>query len=306
MSMILDALKRADRERHRQEASPPSLATDHAAPPHRRPSHRRTWLLAGALLLTGAAIGLTLAGVKSTPEPTPEPSSQTVPDQASPDQTPLGQGNSTSEDLEATPKANGNNDPAPTSVDPAETELSPTAIARLYQKDRTPQEAPEPAVAQLYQDPQPAATPVEEKVQHQPEPDPEPQTVSVAPPRPSEPVRIADTSAPTDSEPSVTEENTRKPSERETEPAGGQSKPAVPGIRDLPWSLQKDIPSLNYQAHNYEEGNNSSVTINQRQRRAGDEVARGVRIERIESDGLVLTYEGKTFKLKAMNSWVNM
>lgn len=258
MSMILDALKRADRERRQQEADPPSLVTEHAAPPPRRSSHRRNWLLAGTLLLAGAAIGLTLASVKSLPESNPEPSSQTVPDQAS-----LGQGSSRSESSETAPRAGGTKD------------LTPTAIARLYQKDRTPGEAPEPAVAQLYQAPQPAETPAEEKEHQQPEPEPEPKAESVAPPRPSEPVRLAE-------------------------------EPQVPGIRDLPWSLQQDIPSINYQAHHYREGGTSSVTINQRKRRAGDEVAPGVRIERIESDGLVLTYEGKTFKLKAMNSWVNM
>ncbi len=262
MSMILDALKRADRERRQQEADPPSLVTEHAAPPHPRPSHRHTWLLAGALLLAGAAIGLTLASVKSSPEPNPEPSSQTVPDQA-----PQGQDSSMSENSESAPRAGG------TKV------LTPTAIARLYQKDQTSGKAPEPAVAQLYQAPQPqtlpAENPVEEKEHQQPEPDPEPQAESVAPPRPSEPVRLAE-------------------------------EPPVPGIRDLPWSLQQDIPTINYQAHNYRESGNSSVTINHRERRAGDEIAPGVRIERIESDGLVLTYEGRTFKLKAMNSWVNM
>ncbi|WP_341936643.1 general secretion pathway protein GspB [Marinimicrobium sp. C2-29] len=271
--MILDALKRADRERRQQEADPPSLVTEHAAPPHARPSHRRNWLLAGALLLAGAAIGLTLASVKSSPESDPDLSSETVPDQAR-----LGQGSSTSENSETSPSASDTENPAPTpdnAAEQTEPDLTPSAIARLYQKDRTPGEAPEPAVAQLYQAPQPAETPAEEKEHQPPEPEPEPQTVSVAPPRPSEPVRLAE-------------------------------EPLVPGIRDLPWSLQQDIPSINYQAHNYREGGNSSVTINQRKRRAGDEVAQGVRIERIESDGLVLIYEGKTFKLKAMNSWVNM
>ncbi|WP_024460712.1 general secretion pathway protein GspB [Marinimicrobium sp. LS-A18] len=267
MSMILDALQRADRERRRDEspaqALPPTSALATPPPVQPRPTGaRRKWGLPVAIagLATAGLLAYWLFRGAEPPEPTPP--------------------------VEATASAPTPENTAETSI----TEPQRPGVERLYQAPARP-EPSDDSIASLYRRAQ-APEPTRPEVTPS-----EAATERLAPSRDSASVTLNDTPE----EPS----SSRQEAEPEPQPAT-TPRPAVPGIRDLSWSLQQDIPSLNYQAHQYREGEGSTVTINQREYRTGDRIATDLRIERIEEDGVVLTFKGQSFKLQALNSWINM
>lgn len=77
---------------------------------------------------------------------------------------------------------------------------------------------------------------------------------------------------------------------------------SVPFLHNLPVSLQDTIPSLMYSDHQYEQ---SYVVINKREFREGDDVVAGVVLQTLLADGVVLQLDGLQFKLSALSSWVN-
>ena len=76
-------------------------------------------------------------------------------------------------------------------------------------------------------------------------------------------------------------------------------------MSELPWSIQKNIPTLRYTGHSYVEGGRSRIVINDEAKREGDKLAGNVVIDKILVDGLILHYENYSFKLSALNSWIN-
>ena len=80
----------------------------------------------------------------------------------------------------------------------------------------------------------------------------------------------------------------------------------VPDIGDLPWSFRNEIPSLNYVRHNFDEGSEISVVINGRAHRAGSTLAPELVLEEIYVDGVLFRFKQIRFKLRALNSWINM
>jgi len=267
MSMILDALQRADRERRRDEtpaqALPPTSALATPAPVRRTGAWRKWGLpVAIAVLATAGLIAYWLFRGAEPPDPLPA--------------------------VDATASAPVPESTAETSD--AETEPRQPGVERLYQAPARPGPSDE-SIASLYRRAQ-APEPTRPEVTPS-----EATTERLAPPRDSASVTLNDSPV----EPS----SSRQEAEPEPQPAA-TPKPAVPGIRDLSWSLQQEIPSLNYQYHQYRDGEGSSVTINQREYRAGDRIATDLRVDRIEEDGVVLTFKGQSFKLQALNSWINM
>ncbi len=119
-------------------------------------------------------------------------------------------------------------------------------------------------------------------------------------------------------EPQQTTSRTQAADENQAQATGTTPQPQIPAslpeptpaamaqIRDLPWSLQQKIPSISYSRHSYSESGQSSVVINGEQRRAGQQLANNLRLEEILADGVVLSFEGRRFKLPALSSWVNM
>lgn len=77
---------------------------------------------------------------------------------------------------------------------------------------------------------------------------------------------------------------------------------AVPFLHELPTSKQDGIPTLMYSQHQFDE---QRVTINKKSFSVGQSVARGIILERILADGVLLNYNGQQFKLAALSSWVN-
>ena len=288
MSLILEALNRAEQERKHQQQVP-DIHTQHQPPQAPRPW--LPWALAGALLslVILAALGWYLldsspvslpgqpaSGQTAAPatEPKPQPQSQ-------PDMVPVVAA------VEAPP---ADPVPAPSSAPLAAEAAAPAEQAAEVQQLYAPPPAEpvvEPAqVAQLYQ-PEPT-----QEIREQPWPEAavqegaEPDTAMAQPvervgsglaPRPELPARYLS---------SITD---------------------LPYFNDLPWLQKQQIPTISYSRHNYLANGISSVVINGETRGVGNLVSSGQFIvEDILADGVVLRYEHRRFKLPALTGWVNM
>jgi general secretion pathway protein B len=80
----------------------------------------------------------------------------------------------------------------------------------------------------------------------------------------------------------------------------------VPFLATLSQQTKDSIPTLMYQRHDYS-GNTSksSVRINGKTLSSGASVG-GVKVVEILPDSVVLDYKGARFRLRALNSWVNL
>ncbi len=73
-------------------------------------------------------------------------------------------------------------------------------------------------------------------------------------------------------------------------------------LHDLSTGVQSTIPTMMYSRHNHAEG---WVIINKKRLHEGDQVADGLVIEKLLEDGLILRMHDSAFRLAALNSWVN-
>jgi general secretion pathway protein B len=79
----------------------------------------------------------------------------------------------------------------------------------------------------------------------------------------------------------------------------------LPDIQDLPNAVLQQIPSLKYTEHNYN-SYGGSVKINGNLFHTNDQVAHNVVLEKILIDGIILHIDNYSFKMRALNTWVNM
>jgi general secretion pathway protein B len=79
----------------------------------------------------------------------------------------------------------------------------------------------------------------------------------------------------------------------------------LPDLHDLPSQILIKIPSLNYSEHNYNNVS-GSVKINGEIKHINDQLAPGLVIDKILEDGMILHLDNYSFKMRALNSWVNM
>ena len=81
----------------------------------------------------------------------------------------------------------------------------------------------------------------------------------------------------------------------------------VPFLGDLSQQTKDDIPTLYYQRHDYSSDTNlSSIVVNGTTVKAGGSPLPGMKVEEILPDSVVLNYRGTQFRLRALNSWVNL
>jgi general secretion pathway protein B len=79
----------------------------------------------------------------------------------------------------------------------------------------------------------------------------------------------------------------------------------IPEIQDLPNDILNNLPSLKYTEHHYN-NNGGSVVINGLVKHANEELAQGLVIDKILEDGIILHIGNYSFKMRALNTWVNM
>jgi FtsZ-interacting cell division protein ZipA len=258
MSLLLDALNKADQERKRNET--PGISSNHEQ--HGGEDEPRGYRLG---LILGGVVGLALLliliywlGQRSTVSAPAK--TNTVSSSAATDTT-------TQESAAVETKPAETNEPQQAASTDQPTPEAEENVADLYQQNS--QVPPENASITIS-----APPPAPE----QPVPDPEP---PANPPAPT-----------TDSE--------------NTPPSTSIAQFAnVPELHDLPNNILEKVPTLNYSEHNYNV-NGGSVKINGVVLRADEQIANGIVIDAILEDGIILHIDNYPFKMRAMNSWVNM
>lgn len=261
MSLILDALNRAEQERKRQDQVP-DIHTIHLSPAmslEAAARTRRRLLIAGGVLLMLVAI----AGFWLVFSPTPdapkvqvqpvEPAAPVLPQEAKPDPIP------TTKEIVS----------APTNTPVVEEPQASADIKNLYaaSEEAAPEVTgvPEP-VTELYTTPETESESVATVFPTDP----------VVEPLPEVKIRSLD------------------------------AFPNLPFFNDLPWNQKQQIPTISYSRHNYLPNAVSSVVINGATRGIGNLAPGEFIIEDIVSDGVVLRFQDKVFKLPALSGWVNM
>ena len=82
----------------------------------------------------------------------------------------------------------------------------------------------------------------------------------------------------------------------------------APFLSELSQRTKDEVPTIYYTQHDYA-GNSaqSSVTLNGEILRVGSKLAGGgLKVDEILADSVVLSHRGTQFRLKALNSWINL
>lgn len=292
MSLILDALRKADRERQQQQNGVPGIDAAHS-PAEAPPRKLWPWIVAIALLLLGllaAVIWLALERNQANPAAVPAKvvspqatkTTTATPNTQRPNKTSAG--DASPDALADNPEAMATaNNKAVQSQSAVSSSASASSVLSADEAEAGP--APEDTppiddeVAQLYRAPPPDEPPVTVATRQQVTPV---KTSAIAP----EVAKPAATAAPV----------------RATLLAG---HPSVGTIRDLPLSVQNEIPTLMYAAHEFRPGGSSEVMINNQALREGQKLG-DLELEVITEDGVIMRTDDHRFKLTALSSWVNM
>jgi hypothetical protein len=289
MSLILDALNKADREREYRDAVP-DLNTVHGAvrPPR---SRHPAWMIGGlifAVLMVLVLLVLLWWRQNSTPVERATPQEPAIAPAQVAAQTP---------DMRPVTAAGSQETLAMVAAPPDE------EVQALYQprQDTQVMEVVEPQI-------QPALT---EPTIITPE-EPRPSTVDEALARalweesrlemeqPVPPALLRQNTAPADEAKPAAEPEPLPADLPEEETLAGHKD--IPFLHELPVSVQNTIPTLMYAKHEYAKG---FVIINKEELQVGGAAQGGVLLERILADGVLLSLDGTEFKLSSLSSWVN-
>jgi general secretion pathway protein B len=75
-------------------------------------------------------------------------------------------------------------------------------------------------------------------------------------------------------------------------------------IRDLPYSVQQEIPEMRFSSHIFaEDPSLRLVNINGSNIREGSHVTKGIRLLEITEEGVLLRYQNYTFKMSVLRDW---
>lgn len=277
MSLILDALNRADTERKNQTPVP-DLNTQHrplALEPDATP---RPWLWwgAGAAICVFIAIGLwrwsVTEGAPAAPVIIPAPTGSTVPALINQSNEPVTGAQPLAQQVPGSQAVTSLSSAAVTTSEGQST--ATRAVKNLYAEDVELDVAVDADVSQLYA--------LEESTGSESVVDPFANLPAVQPSQPS-----ADVAR----EPARTFENSAH----------------IQDFNDLPWNTKQKMPTISYQRHDYLVGGISSVVINGQTVGVGNIIATGqFVVQDILMDGVVLKHGDRVFKLRALNGWINM
>ena len=301
MSLILDALNRSRTE----QGEVPNLATIHGDEAAPSGGGNRPWpLLLALLVAVGIIAWLVLDRLPGTAEPEP---GATVTAQALPAVEPAPAAKS----VPAVKPAPATK-PAPTAAPAKEgVEQKPATVApgpapgpNLAQRaavDPTPevQVKADPAVRALYAGGGEAAP--ESGLASTPTAEPVPASQSQARSAPSAGASTAAASQ----EQAIDLEKLIQQAETELEDARLAEHPS-PFINSLSQQAKDGIPTIFYERHEYSGTPGQSRVVLNGQSLAKGGKTKGVRVEEILPDSVVLNYQGTSFRLRALNSWVNL
>ena len=291
VSLILDALNRSEKERSTGDTVP-GLATEHYLDEANTVSSWRQYLPWLALLAALVVIGWLVwdrfseeAPLQLQPLPSKAPSAELTPVNTLPVQKPP-QVDSTAA-VGGLAKTEVPEPPAPADA-PEDTAVAqpavPEDVIELYQQDGGAN-----AVAV-------ATEPAEEQAVEIERPQPVKETLANPPAAKSEPV----------SEENLDIEALVRQAEDDLENARLVEHPA-PFLADLSQQKKNQIPTLMYSRHDYRSNSKTSaVTINGKSLRAGGVAGGGVKVVEVLPDSVVLSHQGTEFRLRALNSWVNL
>ncbi|MEZ5568539.1 MAG: general secretion pathway protein GspB [Halioglobus sp.] len=318
MSLILDALNRS-----RRDAAPvPGLDTYHAA--ETAPRGARAYLPWFALALAVLLIIWLLWDRSSRPEPAVTAPLQEAADNMSSalasmkDQLQAG---ATAHRQPAIPPAElpvpgaaappPNTAPASASAGAGGTPAPPDAQSALTASSAVVSTGSAPAKAAV-------DTAVAELYERAPEPDVEPRLAeeALAKPAGAVPARDRPAAPPStgqaaqaargDVEEPVDLEQLLQRARDEVENAQLVEHPA-PFIAELSQQTKNAIPTLYYQRHDYSDvAGRSSVVLNGKPLRVGGSPVSGMKVDDILPDSVILSYQGTQFRLRALNSWINL
>jgi general secretion pathway protein B len=172
---------------------------------------------------------------------------------------------------------------------PLEEDLSSEMVQRsastvIAQSDLVPTSAPpaNDAVAQLYANPDLAEEPVIRKTQR----------------RSAGGVESADEPIDVDTIIKLAREEVKN---------AGLIDNSVPLLKDLSQQFKDTVPSVYYLRHDYSSNvSRSTVVLNSKTLSVGGSPAAGMKVEEILPDSVVLNYQGTQFRLRALNSWINL
>ena len=297
MSLILDALNRSRRD----TGAVPDIASRHY-PDSAEPGPwgagrwraRLPWLALLAALLVIAALLLerrwhshsraapaAALGIDTVSEPAVRP--------AAPAPTAAG----APATVAPAPSAAGPADPSPTTPP---TPLPAPAAGTAAAAAPPPIARDAAAVAALYRQPQSAAAPA---------PSSAGATADHAPPAAAKPDPVQP------EERALAIERLAKQAQNELANRQLLEHPA-PFLMELSQQTRDSIPTILYARHDYVgrpaagDSGRSTVTLNGKLLRVGDSAAPGLSVEAILADSVVLNYRGTAFRLRALNSWVNL
>ena len=297
MSLILDALKKADEERHNYEATP-SIDTNHNSEWHEPPKSNAAKYAAIASVVmiiaiaavmwlnqseqessaqTGIATAKTPAEQTSqtpTTEPT-QPPKTSEPQVAKPE---MAQPEIMEEASQITTSTANN----PVSTRP---EATATQGEGKASTPSAPNHIPDRSadIAALYDEP------------------PQPQTTA---PQPTQSTQASHTQLP-QSASQESNDLSSPPEEVVPAPNSIASLALVKTIKQLPFSSQEAIPTLMYSGHHYKKNGGSYVVINGKTLREKSTITSGIRVETIFVDGILLRNTSHQFKMQALSSWLN-
>ena len=278
MSLILDALNRS-----RQDSDPvPGLGTRHDADLAQSPvAAWRRYLPWAALLVAVLVIGLLLLE-RQGPAP---PKSVTVSPVPAP-QTPAAGG---------VPPTAFAPDPEPAAKRVAPITAAPQPVSGTEPASALPTPL-DPEVAQLYEQP----------VADLPEPVTSVPAVDDQRSEESSMAEAAVPQPPAREEQQVDIEKLVLQAREEVENARLAEHDA-PFISDLSQQTKNAIPTVYYQRHDYAGGGaGSRVVLNGESMGEGGSPAQGMKVVEILPDSVVLNYRGTEFRLRALNSWINL
>ena len=281
MSLILEALKKSERQRRLGEM--PNLGTPVLAARRRR--SLLPWLAGAIVVALAVGAWLRFAPPVETRTPQRADATASAPAASTPAQAPAG----------STPANDPPAAPAPVAAAPAK----PAAAdgkrnLRLPAPDDRPGSVAELPVSPLVAGPRkpPAAAPVA------PAPDAArqiaPKTAAPAPSAKAD-ATVATTGKP--KAPPAPATDAVVANAKPAQPAPRKpAVPALPSIWEMPYAVRKDLPALALTMHVYSSVPAERFVVIEGERHVeGDDLADGVTLSEIRSDGIVLDFKGKRF-----------